>query len=202
MTIQWLSHDYPITIQWLSDDFPMNIWWLSNDYPMTIRWLFDDYPMTICWLSDDYLMTIQWLFDDDPMTFQWLSDDYPMTIRWLLRTFDLFFLMIIDLKRSIDRIWLFKSGATFILRWSCSILFSISSLGYSHQRVGLAGALTRNDWGKWLVVGLAFRHLFVDSLFTSNWPSCDACKWFLPIPLYLSLPVNQAPPCLPSTTVL
>ena len=27
--------------------------------------------------------------------------------------------MIIDLKRSIDRRWLFKSGATFILRWSC-----------------------------------------------------------------------------------
>ena len=43
------------------------------------------------------------------------------------------------------------------------------------------------------MVGPAFRHLFVDSLFTSNWPSCDACKWFLPIPLYLSLPVNQAP---------
>ena len=162
----------------------MTIWWLSDDYPMTIRWLSDDYPMTIRWLSND-----------NPTTIQWLSNDYP-------RNFDLFFLMIIDLKRSIDRIWLFKSGATFILRWSCSILFSISSLGYSHQRVGLAGALTRNDWGKWLVVGLAFRHLFVDSLFTSNWPSCDACKWFLPIPLYLSLPVNQAPPCLPSTTVL
>ena len=49
------------------------------------------------------------------MTIRWLSDDYPMTIQWLSRAFDLFFLMIIDLKRSIDRRWLFKSGATFIL---------------------------------------------------------------------------------------
>ena len=57
-----------------------------------------------------------------------------MTIQWLLRTFDLFFLMIIDLKRSIthikrsiDRRWLFKSGATFILRWSCSWSLSYCS---------------------------------------------------------------------------
>ena len=57
---------------------------------MTIRWL-------SWWLSDDY------------------PDDYPMTIQWLSRTFDLFFLMTIDLKRSVDRRWLFKSGATFIL---------------------------------------------------------------------------------------
>ena len=159
----------------------MTIRWLSNECPMTIRWLSNDYPMTIRWLSDDYPMTIRWLSNDNPTTIQWLSNDYP-------RNFDLFYLMIIDLKRSIDRRWSFKSGATFILRWSCSILFWISSLGFSHQRVGLAGP--------------AFSHLFVDPLFTSNWPSCDACKWFLPIPLYLSLPVNQAPPCLPSTTVL
>ena len=64
--------------------------------------------MTIRWLSNDYLMTIQWL-----------SGDYLMTIQWLSWTFDLFFLMIIDLKRSIHRRWLFKSGATFNLRWSC-----------------------------------------------------------------------------------
>ena len=94
--------------QWLSNDSPMTIPWLSHDYPMTIRWLSDDYPMTIRWLSNDYLMTI-W----------WLSDDFPMTIQWLSWTFDLFFLMIIDLKRSIHRRWLFKSGATFNLRWSC-----------------------------------------------------------------------------------
>ena len=56
--------------------------------------------------------------DDYPMTIRWLSDYYPMTIQWLSRTFDLFFLMNIDLKRSIDRRWFFKSGATFILRWS------------------------------------------------------------------------------------
>ena len=42
-----------------------------------------------------------------------------MTIQWVSQTFDLFFLMIIDLKWSIDRRWLFKSGDTFILRWSC-----------------------------------------------------------------------------------
>ena len=64
-------------------------------------------------------MAIQWLFDDYPMTIRWLSDDYPMTIQWLSWTFDLFFLMIIDLKRSIDRRWPIKSSATFILRWSC-----------------------------------------------------------------------------------
>ena len=73
--------------------------------------------MTIWWLSDDYWLT-RWL-DDYPMTTQWLSNDYPMTIKLLSRTFDLFFLMIVDLKRSIDRRWLFKSGATFIPRWSC-----------------------------------------------------------------------------------
>ena len=56
------------------------------------------------------------------MTIRWLSDDNPMIIQWLSRTFDLFFLMIIDLKRSIDRRWLFKSGAIFILRWSCFML--------------------------------------------------------------------------------
>ena len=78
---------------------PMTIRWPSNDYQMTIRWLSDDYPMTIWWLSDDY-----------PMTIQWLS-------KWLSRTFDLFFLMTIDLKRSINR--RFKSGAKFILGWSC-----------------------------------------------------------------------------------
>ena len=53
------------------------------------------------------------------MTIRWLSNDSPMSIRWLSRTFDLFFLMIIYLKRFIDRRWLFRSGATFILRWSC-----------------------------------------------------------------------------------
>ena len=136
MTIQWLSNDFRMTIQWLSDDYRMTIWWLSDDNSMTIQWLSDDYhmtiqwllmtiddsPMTIRWLSDDYWwlpMTIQWLSDDYPLTIRWLSDDYPMTIWWLSRAFDLFFLMIIDLKRSIDRRWLFKSGATFILRWSC-----------------------------------------------------------------------------------
>ena len=56
------------------------------------------------------------------MTIRWLSNDYPMIIQWLSWTFDLFFLMIIDLKRSKDRRWLFKSSATFILRWSCSEL--------------------------------------------------------------------------------
>ena len=75
-------------------------------------------------LSNDYLMTILWLSEDYPMTIQWLFDDYPMTIQWLSRTFDLFFLMIIALKRSIDRRWLFKSGATFILRWSCFTLLN------------------------------------------------------------------------------
>ena len=53
--------------------------------------------------------------NDYPMTIQLLSNDYSMTIQWLKRTFDLFFLMIIDLKRSKDWRWLFKSGATFIL---------------------------------------------------------------------------------------
>ena len=53
------------------------------------------------------------------MTIRWLSNDYLMTLQWLSWTFDLFFLMIIDLKRSIHRRWLFKSGATFNLRWSC-----------------------------------------------------------------------------------
>ena len=90
---------------------------------MTIWWLFDDYPMTIRWLSDDYPMNIQWLSNDYPMTIQWLSNDYQMTLQWLSWTFDLFFLMIIDLKRSIDRRLLFKSGAMFIrqgplLTWS------------------------------------------------------------------------------------
>ena len=42
-----------------------------------------------------------------------------MTNHWHSRTFDLFFLVIIDLKRSIGRRWLFKSGATFIFRWFC-----------------------------------------------------------------------------------
>ena len=89
----------------------------TDDYlwlPMTT----DGYP----WLqmtADGYPMTIRWLSDDYPMTIQWLSNDYPMTIWWLSQTFDLFFLMIIDLKRSLDERWLFKSGATFILRWSC-----------------------------------------------------------------------------------
>ena len=98
----------------------------TNDYrrlPMTTddyQWLSNDSPMTIPWLSHDYPMTIRWLSDDYPMTIQWLSNDYnPMIIQWLPRTFDLFFLMIIDLKRSIDQRWLFKFGATFILRWSC-----------------------------------------------------------------------------------
>ena len=89
------TNDY----QWL----PMTIWWLSADYPMTIQWLSADYPMTIRWLSNDY-----------PMTIQWLSNDYHE----LLITF----FMFIDLKRSIDRRWLFKSGATFLLRWSCLLL--------------------------------------------------------------------------------
>ena len=60
-------------------------------------------------------MAVQWLSDDCPMTIRCLFDDYPMTIWWLSRAFDLFFLIIIDLKRSIDRRWLLKSGATFIL---------------------------------------------------------------------------------------
>ena len=114
-----LSDDYPMTIQWLFDDYPITIRWLSDEYPMTIRWLFDDCPMTIWWLSDDYPMILRWLSNDYPMTIRWLSDDYSMTLQWLSRTLDIFFLIIIDLKRSIDRRWLFKSGATFILRWSC-----------------------------------------------------------------------------------
>ena len=65
------------------------------------------------------MMTIRWQSDDYSMTIQWLSDDYPITIRSLSQTFDLFFLMIIDLNIFIDQGWLFKSGATFILRWSC-----------------------------------------------------------------------------------
>ena len=92
---------------------------------MTIRWLSDDYSMTIQWLSGDYPVTIRWLSDDYPMTIQGLSNDYSMTIQWLSQTFDLFFLMIIDLKRSVDRRWLFKSGATFILRRSCSYLAGV-----------------------------------------------------------------------------
>ena len=113
---QWLpitTNDYwwlPMTTddyRWLSDDYQMTIWWLSDDYPMTIRWLSDDYQMTIWWLTDDYQMTIQWL-----------SNAYLMTIQWLSRTFNLFFGMIINLKRSTDRRWLFGSGATFIVRWS------------------------------------------------------------------------------------
>ena len=44
---------------------------------------------------------------------------YPMTTQWLSGSFDLFFLMIINLKRSIDRRWLFKSVVTLIIRWSC-----------------------------------------------------------------------------------
>ena len=125
MTIRWLCNDYPMTIWWLSNDYPMTFRWLSDNYPMTIRQLSDDYPMTTddyLWLpmtTDDYPMTMQWLSDDYQMTIRWLYDDYPLTIQWLSRTFDLFFLMIIDLKRSIDGRWLFKSGATFILRWSC-----------------------------------------------------------------------------------
>ena len=47
-------------------------------------------------------MTIQWLYDYYPMTIRWLYDDYPMTIWWQSQTFDLYFLMIIDPKRSID----------------------------------------------------------------------------------------------------
>ena len=53
------------------------------------------------------------------MTIRWLSYDYPMTIQWLPNDYHDVFLIIIDLKRSIDQRWLFKSGATFILRWSC-----------------------------------------------------------------------------------
>ena len=63
----------------------------------------------------------------DPMTIRWLSNDfnvYPMTIQCLSRTCYLFFLMIVDLKRSIDRKWWFKSGASFILRWSCFMKLS------------------------------------------------------------------------------
>ena len=106
--LQWLpmtTNDYQL-LPMTTDDYPMTIPWLSDDYPMTIQWLIDDCPMTIWWLSDDYLMTIQRL-----------SIDYPMTIT----NFWYIFLMIIDLKRSIDRRWLFKSGATFILRWSFSV---------------------------------------------------------------------------------
>ena len=117
--------DYPMTIRWLFDDYPMTIRWLSNDYLMTIRWLSDDFPMTIQWPTNDYPMTIRWLSDDYLMTIWWLSDDYPMTIWWLSQTFDLFFLMIIDLQRSIDWRWLSKSGATFILRWSCFLFVSV-----------------------------------------------------------------------------
>ena len=90
-----------INLQWL----PMT----ANDY----QWL----PMTI--------INYQWLpmtTNDYPMTIQWLSNDYPMAINQLSRTFDLFFLMIIDLKRSLDWRWFFKSNATFILRWSCSLM--------------------------------------------------------------------------------
>ena len=94
---------------------------------MTLWWLSDDYLMTIWWLSNDYSMNIWWLSDDYPMTIQWLSIDYPMTIQWLLRTFDLFFLVIIDLKWSIDRRWFFKSSATFILRWSCLTVGTLCS---------------------------------------------------------------------------
>ena len=87
----------------------------TNDYQWlltTTRWLSDDYPMTIQWLSDDYPMTIRWLSDDYPMTIRLLSDDYPMTITNFLSIF-------LDDHWSIDWRWLFKSGATFILRWSC-----------------------------------------------------------------------------------
>ena len=59
-------------------------------------------------------MTLRWLFNDYLMTIRWLSNDYHE----LLITF----LMFIDLKRSIDRRWLFKSGATFLLRWSSLLL--------------------------------------------------------------------------------
>ena len=73
-------------------------------------------------------MTIRWLSDDYPMTIWWLSDDYPMTIQWLSPTCVQFFLMIIDLKRSLDQRWLFKSGAIFILmKWSCSCGLSYCS---------------------------------------------------------------------------
>ena len=82
--------DYLLTIQWAYDDYPMTI-------RMTIRWLSDDYPMSIQWLSDEYPMTIQLLSHDYPMIMQWLSNNYPITIQWLSWTFNLFFLMIIDL---------------------------------------------------------------------------------------------------------
>ena len=76
----------------------------TNDYLMTIRWLSNDYLMNIRWLSDDYPMTIRWLSDDYPMTIHWLSNDYPMTIT----NFRSIFLIIFDLKRSMDQRRSFK----------------------------------------------------------------------------------------------
>ena len=69
-------------------------------------------------------MTIRWLFNDYQMTIRWLSNDYPMIIQWLSWTFDLFFLMIIDLKRCIDLRWLFDLVLLFILGWSCFSLIN------------------------------------------------------------------------------
>ena len=86
--------------------------------------------MTIHRLSDDYPMTIRWLSDDYPTTIRRMSHDYLMTIQWLTQTLDLILSMIIDLKRSIDRRWLFKSGATFILRWSCLAIWQSDPLSF------------------------------------------------------------------------
>ena len=125
MTIRWLSDDYLMTIRGLSDDYLMT----SNDYLMTIKWLSNDYLVSNDYpVSNDYTMTIQWLSNDNPMnhklliqwlsSIQWLYNDYPMTIQWITNFWSNL-LRIVDLKRSIDQRWLFKSGATFIPRWSC-----------------------------------------------------------------------------------
>ena len=136
---------------------------------MTIRWLSDDYPMTIWWLSDDYPMTIRWLSDDYPTTIRWLSEDYLMTIRWLSRTFDKFFLMIIDLKRSLDRRWLFKSGATFILRWSCFFCCLYLQMDFTGSAVHQKGQIRLNR-------EISLRQVLLEA---SNWKGCFLIKPFL-----------------------
>ena len=105
--------------QFFSKGNTLYIFHTTNAYTVTTRWLPDDYPMTIkiIILWGDFelgarlltyggiLLTfggviINYIY---PTTTWLLSDDYLMTIQWLSRAFDLFFLMIIDLKRCVDR---------------------------------------------------------------------------------------------------
>ena len=89
--------------------------------------------------TNDY----RWLSDDNPMTIGRLSDDYPMIIRWQSNDYHKLLIYFLDdhLSKKIYRPkMIVKSGAIFILKWSCYVVWD------THSNLVQALSICCNSW--------------------------------------------------------